>query len=97
MSALSVATPEALACSPELAAIDILDAALAVASHALLAANPELESDDWVLEVPEPEVQACLADALSTNISALQTAIDRYRKYVVDHHQLRRASGNPAF
>ena len=94
---LCIPTPEALACSPELAAIGILDAALAIAAQALVAANPELECDDWVLEVPEPAVQACLADAASTTPCTLQTAIDRYRRYVVDNHQLRRASGNPAF
>jgi hypothetical protein len=82
-------TPDLLACSPELATLDVLDTALTAASYALMAANPELESAEWVLEVPEPSVTACLSDAVIVNVIALQAALDRYRTYVVDHHHRR--------
>lgn len=82
-------TPDVLACSPEMATLDVLDAALNAGSYALMAANPELESTEWILEVPEPAVTACLSDAVIVNIIALQAALDRYRTYVVDHHHRR--------
>jgi hypothetical protein len=83
------ATPDVLASSPELAALDILDAALTATSYALMAANPELESAEWLLEAPDPAVTACLSDAVLINIIALQAALDRYRTYLVHHHHCR--------
>jgi hypothetical protein len=81
--------PEVLARSPEMAMVDSLASSLTLTSHALFAANPELESSEFLLELPQPSVQACLADALLTHITALEAAIRSYRTYVVDHYEHR--------
>jgi hypothetical protein len=76
-----------LARAPEMAMVDLLDSATAIATHALFAANPQLESAEFLLELPQPSVQACLADAILTQLRALEIAIHSYRTYVVDHHE----------
>lgn len=81
--------PVVLARAPEMAMVDLLDSALAITSHALFAANPELESSEFLLELPQPSVQACLADALLTHITAVEAAIRSYRTYVVEHYEHR--------
>ena len=73
-----------LARSPEMAIVELLDSALGLTTHALFAANPELESSEFLLEMPQPSVQACLADALLVQIVALEAAIRSYRIYVVE-------------
>jgi hypothetical protein len=73
-----------LARSPEMAIVELLDSALGLATHALFAANPELESSEFLLEMPQPSVQACLADALLMQIVALEAAVRSYRIYVVE-------------
>jgi hypothetical protein len=80
-------TPDVLVCSPELAVLDVLDTALTATTYALMAANPELESAEWVLEVPDPTVTACLSHAVIVNVTALQSALDCYRTYVTEHHR----------
>ena len=77
-------TAVVLARSPEMAIVEALDSALALATHALFAANPELESSEFLLEQPQPAVQACLADAVLTQVISLQAAIRSYRIYVVE-------------
>jgi len=67
-----------------MAIVDLLDSALGLTTHALFAANPELESSEFLLEMPQPSVQACLADAVLTQAIALQAAIRSYRIYVVE-------------
>lgn len=84
MSGPHVSTPPLLAQSPEMAILDALDTALDIAANALLAANPELDSSEFVCEVPEPAVQACLADAVVVHVTGLQNALDRYRMYVAN-------------
>ena len=39
------------------------------------AANPELESNDSVCEIPEPSVQACLAAAVHVHVVALECSL----------------------
>lgn len=92
-------TPTQLTQAPELAILEALDAALVATSNALLAANPELELSDFVSEVPDAPVQACLADSILVLITALQTGIDRYRTYVSNAENRTRSepSGNPDF
>ena len=70
--------PHALCEAPELAALCLLDAALAVASDSLLAVHGEVLTADF----PDqgcPGLQAFAADALLLHISTLQTALGRYR------------------
>ncbi len=65
--------------APELAALHVLEAALATAERALLAAHPELE-DGLYLERPESlSTEAWLADAIAVHISGLETSLFRYR------------------
>lgn len=78
-----------LARSPEMAIVDLLDSALGLTTHALFAANPELESSEFLLEMPQPSVQACLADAVLIHVVALEAAIRSYRIYVVERDEQR--------
>ena len=65
--------------APELAAIHVLETALAIADRALIAAYPELE-DGLYLERPASlSTEAWLADAIAVHISGLETAPFRYR------------------
>ena len=75
-------TPDVLATSPEMAILRALELTLELATTALIAANPELECSDFVCEVPQPPVQACLADAIAVHIGGLQSALRHYRLYV---------------
>ena len=86
-----------IARSPEMAVIDLLDAGIAIATRALFAQNPELESSEFLLQLPEPSVQACLADAVLTQLRALETAIHNYRTYVIDHEEHRVEQSNLDF
>jgi len=79
--------PLVLARSPEMAIVDLLDSAIAITTHALFVANPELESAEFLLELPQPSIQACLADAVLTQLRALEAALHSYRTYVVEHEQ----------
>ncbi len=90
-------TPVHLAEFPELAVIEVLDSALAVTANALFAVHAELESSDFTSEIPDVSVAACLADAVMTNLTALQTAIDRYRSYVLNADSRRRCAPPPTF
>jgi hypothetical protein len=89
-------TPMLLAQSPELAILKALESVLGLAGCALIAAHPELESQDFVCEIPEPSVQACLADAISVHIGALECSLRSYGLYVASadnrHHCLRSAT-----
>ena len=68
-----------LAERPELAALHLLDACLETAETALLAAHPELEQAVFFPQAPPLDPDAWIADAIVTHISALQTALQRYR------------------
>ena len=70
--------PHTLCEAPELAALALLDAALAVSSNALLAVHGELQSGDFP-DHGSPGIQAFAADALVLHISGLQSALGRYR------------------
>lgn len=67
--------PRLLAQAPELAALALLDVALAISVRALLAEHPTLELDE---PVPEP-VSLRRARRLVTAIYRLQRATYRYR------------------
>jgi hypothetical protein len=86
-----------LARSPEMAMVELLESAVAIATRALFAANPELESGEFLAELPEPSVQACLADAVLTHLNGLETAINNYCTYVVEHHERSVEDTNPDF
>lgn len=81
--------PLVLARAPEMAIVELLDSAITLTTYALFAANPELESSEHLLELPEPSVQACLADGVLTQLRALETAVHNYRAYVVDREEHR--------
>lgn len=97
MKVSSASNPVVLARSPEMAVVDLLDSASSIAMQALFAANPEMESGEFLLEIPEPSVQACLADALLVQINGLQAAIRSYRTYVVEHQERIADTANPDF
>ena len=82
--------PYQLAESPELAILHALDAALIATETALVAAHPELEEADFSAEVP-PRLcaDAYIADAVLTNVTALQSAICRYVALVRHRSTLR--------
>lgn len=69
--------------APELAVLDALEATLAASSLALTAAWPELEAEDFAAAPVPPSAQACLADALLTQMGALQQSLRRYRSLLV--------------
>lgn len=65
--------------APELAALHVLEAALATAERALLAAYPELE-EGLCLARPVPlSTEAWLGDAIIVHIAGLETALFHYR------------------
>lgn len=97
MSERALAPVDVLAEFPELAVIEVLDGTLAVTANALLAAHAELSAGDFACEIPDASVAACLADAMLTNLTALQNAIDRYRSYVRNADARRRCAPPPAF
>lgn len=66
--------------APELAALHVLEVALATAERALTAAHPDL--DDLVSPTQWPETAEWLADAILVHITALETALHRYRTHL---------------
>ena len=65
--------------APELAALHVLETALAIAERALTAAYPELE-EGLCLSRPAPlSTEAWLADAIIVHVSGLETALFHYR------------------
>lgn len=97
MSARLLASVDVLAEFPELAVIEVLDGTLAVTANALLAAHAELGSGDFAAEIPAASIAACLADAILTNLAALQSTIDRYRAFVISAEARRRCAPPPHF
>jgi hypothetical protein len=74
-------SPDALAQSPELAALDILRHAADVARVALLVAHPELQEGDFVASLlASRSIPACCADAVLTHLDGLDAALARYRE-----------------
>jgi hypothetical protein len=73
--------PHQLVEFPELAALELLDAALTVAVNALLAVHPAVASERFAREPPGPTPLACLADAIAAQADALQTILTRYRNF----------------
>lgn len=95
-------TPDVLTAAPEMAILQALESMLGLVRCALVAANPELESNDFVCEMPEPSVQACLGDAIHVHIVSLECALRSYSLYVASadarHHCPRSVTqSNPEF
>ena len=65
--------------APELAAIHVLETALAIADRAMIAAYPELEEGLYLERPARLSTEAWLADAIAVHISGLETALFRYR------------------
>jgi hypothetical protein len=65
--------------APELAALHVLEAALAITERALIAAYPELEDGLYLERPARLSTEAWLADAIAVHISGLETALFRYR------------------
>jgi hypothetical protein len=79
-----------LAEAPELAALHVLDAAVAATEAAIGAAYPELDEVDLCSEMPpDLSTDAHVADALLTHLSSLHTAIHRYVGIVRRRYSLR--------
>ncbi len=82
--------PYQLAESPELAILYALDAALVATETALVAAYPELEDADFCAEAPPRlSADAYVADAVLTEVTALQSAVRRYVALVRRRYTLR--------
>lgn len=73
-------SPTQLDGAPELAILQALEVTADIARAALFAANPELQTD-FCVEVLEPSVQICLADAIMLHLEGLRCALERYRHY----------------
>jgi hypothetical protein len=74
--------------APELAALHVLEVALATAERALTAAHPDL--DELASPAQWPETAEWLADAVLVHITALETAVHRYRTHLrARGHRLR--------
>ena len=74
--------------APELAALHVLEVALATAERALTAAHPDL--DELPRPAQWPETAEWLADAVLVHITALETAVHRYRTHLrARGHRLR--------
>lgn len=72
-------SPLQLVDAPELAALHVLEAALATTERVLLAAYPELE-EGLCLSRPSPlSAEAWLADAIIVHVTGLETALFHYR------------------
>lgn len=69
--------------APELAVLTALEATLRASAAALTAAHAELEAEDFAASPHPPSPQACLADALLTQVQALQHSLRRYLTLVV--------------
>lgn len=76
-------SPQLLRQAPELAALATLEAALAASACALLAAHPELDEEDFAATPQLPSAQACLADALLTQVHSVRLTLNRYRTLVI--------------
>lgn len=83
---------ELVLCAPELAVLAALEATLRASAAALTAAHAELEAEDFAASPHPPSAQACLADALLTQVEALQHSLHRYRTLVVMQEQWARAA-----
>jgi len=78
---VSTLSPSDLDEAPELAILLALAGTIDIARAALFAANPQLQTD-YILEVLEPAVQVCLADAIMMHLDGLRCSLERYRNYV---------------
>ena len=80
---LPLSTPDELAADPELAALEILGSAAAIARKALFASYPELVScGDFFIEQADVAPRQCLAVAIVTSIDTLVDVIEHYRSHL---------------
>ena len=73
-------SPMQLEVTPELAILQALEVTCDIARAALFASNPQLQ-ENFIVEMFEPPVQLCLADAIMLHLDGLRCAIERYRNY----------------
>jgi len=83
---------ELVLCAPELAVLWALEATLHASAAALTAAHAELEAEDFAASPHPPSAQVCLADALLTQVEALQHSLRRYRSLIVMREEWARAA-----
>jgi hypothetical protein len=76
----SAPTPPELLRAPECAALSILDHTAFAAAFALLAVNPAAADGEFDRQLDRREI---LADVILKHISALQSALRRYRDVAV--------------
>ena len=87
--------PPELARSPVLAPLTILDAALAVADHALLAEHPDLWTQDRPSWAPPPDAPARSAETIIVLARRLRSSLTRYRYALEKRDQDSRAEDIP--
>jgi hypothetical protein len=92
MNEITLSNPDVLLEAPELAVLSILDAALAQVSYALFAAHPEVADHDSFEACAYSGAELWVADAIQTNITALQHLLCRYRQAVAATRNRRYAS-----
>lgn len=78
-----IPSTDELVSAPELAVLHALDAALAATRHALLAAYPPIEDERLCGDGPiRLDGSGWIADAILTQISALNASLARYRREI---------------
>jgi len=87
--------PLELARSPELAPLTILDAALAVADHALLAEHPDLWDQERPSWAPPPDAPARSAETVIILARRLRHSLARYRHVIEKRDQDSRTEDVP--
>jgi hypothetical protein len=80
MRPLVVSHPQELLEAPELALLNILNATLEQMTFALFAVHPELASGDSLEGCRTTSCELWVADAIQTNIAALQHLLERYKQ-----------------
>ncbi len=83
---------ELVLCAPELAVLYALEATVRASAAALTAAHSELTAEDFAASPHPPSAQACLADALLTQLEALQHSLCRYRTLLLMQEEWARAA-----
>jgi hypothetical protein len=80
---LPLSTPDELTVDPELAALEMVGSAAAIARTALFAAYPELiAGGDFFIEEPGVSPRQCLAVAVVTSLDSLIDSIEHYRAHL---------------
>lgn len=89
------AMPQALAESPELGVLAILDHTLQQAAYALYAVHPQLVDQHHPIQAKDIDAALCLADIMAEQIASLQWTIVRYREVVTVEEKSCRQGASP--